>query len=130
MWKQVRATGLRRWARAVRLRVPALIVGVAFMMTLSSCEKRKTVDVVNPCSEPVTVRLWETPRPHQVNESPRRIEVPPLRRIRVSHALADVGKDGSSAEIVAGPGEGKVLFIPHVGELVVVIPATLCQGAS
>jgi hypothetical protein len=85
-----------------------------------------TNEVVNACDRRLVVRLWETPTPGGDSaDDPEQVEVPPLDVAVARDALADVGDDGSAAEIVSGPGEGEVLFIPH-GDRTVIIPAGLC----
>lgn len=103
------------------------LLAVLGLLALSSCTKLKDVEVVNPCGEQITVDLWEAPTPAAAgNDTPTRVVVGPRSTAVAKDALADVGNDGSGAEIVAGPGTGQVLTIPHGGKLVVSIPATLC----
>lgn len=104
-----------------------LIGAVLACLVLVGCSSKKDVEVVNPCSERIVVILWETPMPRGAkSDRPTRVVVPALEKVESKDALADVGKDGSSAEIISGPGRGEVLFIPHGGDLVVIIPARLC----
>lgn len=108
-----------------------MIGTVLASLTLAGCQDTKVVEVVNPCSERVVVNLWETPTPRGAkNDRPTRVVVPALDKVEVKDALADVGKDGSSAEIISEPGRGEIMFIPHGGDLVVIIPAKLCGKAG
>jgi hypothetical protein len=103
------------------------LLAVTAFLALSSCTKLKDVEVVNPCGDQITVNLWETPTPAAAaKDTPTRVVVGPRSTAVAKDALADVGNDGSGAEIVAGPGTGQVLTIPHGGKLVVSIPTTLC----
>lgn len=110
---------------------PLLIGTVLALLVFAGCQDTKVVEVVNSCSQRVVVNLWETPRPRGAkSDRPARVVVPALAKVEVKDALADVGDDGSSAEIVSGPGAGEVLFIPHGGDLVVIIPGKLCGEAA
>lgn len=100
---------------------------VLISLAIAGCQKSKDVEVVNPCNEEIVVHLWETPTPGAAkNDLPARGVIPPLTKVEVKRALADVGTDGSSAEIISGPGTGEILFIPHGGDLMVIVPAKLC----
>jgi hypothetical protein len=110
--------GRRRGATAA-----VLVLG---SLALWGCEETHDIELVNACDRPLVVRLWETPTPGGDSaDDPEQVEVPPLEVVVARDALAAVGDDGSAAEIVSGPGEGEVLFIPH-GDRTVIIPAGLC----
>ena len=107
----------------------AFAVVVGSLGILAGCSETKDVEVVNPCSEQVVVKIWETPKPRDAkSDQPARAVVGPVSRVVAKDALADVGKDGSSLEIVSGPGMGEVISIPHDADLFVIIPATLCSA--
>ncbi|MCA1835011.1 MAG: hypothetical protein LC721_01200 [Actinobacteria bacterium] len=48
-----------------------------------------------------------------------------MSRVIAKDTLNDVDKNGSSAEIIAGPGTGEVLKLDH-GASTVILPARLC----
>lgn len=103
------------------------VLAVVSLPMVSSCISLRDVEVLNPCFDEITVDLWETPTPGAAgNDIPTRLVVGARSAAVAKNALADVGDDGSSAEIIAGPGTGEVLTIPHGGTLVVRIPASFC----
>lgn len=100
---------------------------VLVSLVIVSCQKSNAVEVVNPCNDEIVVHLWETPTPGAAkNDLPARAVIPPLTKVEVKGALVDVGTDGSSAEIISGPGTGEIVFIPHGGDLMVIVPGELC----
>jgi hypothetical protein len=113
------------------MRLRPLLAGALFAISLAGCQDRKAVEIVNPCGEEIVVNLWESPAPRGAkNDLPTHAVVPARSTVKVKDALADVGKDGSAAEIISGPGTGEVLSIPHGGDLVVMIPTELCAAVE
>lgn len=103
---------------------------LAAAVTLGACQDRKDIEVINPCDKRVVVHLWENPDPTQARgDRPERVEVAPLSSVTAKDALNDVDKNGSSAEIVEGPGRGEVLRLAH-GARKVILPARLCAEAE
>lgn len=64
-----------------------------------------------------------------LGDDPERIVVPPLTSVTAEDVLYDVDDNGSSAEIVEGPGRGEVLQLPH-GDEQIILPANLCDEAQ
>lgn len=114
----------------LRLRWACRAAGVFSLVWLSGCQEVKNVEIVNPCDRPIEVNLWETPRPAgDENDTPTKVRVPPRSLVTEKDALADVGEDGSSAEVVSGPGKGEVIFMPH-DERIAILPGELCGDPS
>lgn len=121
----------RRLAAPPKGRTLSIFMMIFGALTIAGCSSLKDVELVNPCSEGIVVNLWETPTPRaETSDLPTQVVVPALQKVESKGALADVGNDGSSAEIISGPGVGEVLFIPHGGDLVVIVPARLCHESA
>ena len=90
---------------------------------------RKSVEIANPCSEPITVRIWDAPRPRATDVTFHTdVEVPPVALATAEGAVSDVGDEGFAAEILDGPGAGEVILVAGDQDRSVVLPADLCVG--
>ena len=102
------------------LRLLALVW--VLVLVMPGCSKLKDVEVLNRCADAVVLDLWETPTPRAAERKvPTRVQVDAGSRVVAKDALADVDRNGSSAEVVSGSRAGEVIIIPHGGKLNVTI---------
>ena len=110
-------------------RAALFMLVVAVVGTLSSCERRSKLHVVNACDSSIVLSLWERPSPRDAlrrGAKGKRVVVPAHNTVTIASALNDVDKNGSSALILDGPGAGTVLHIRH-GARTLIVPARVCE---
>jgi hypothetical protein len=110
-----------RWTRAIWL------IGALFIAC--SCQpNRKSIDVANPCSQPIVVRLWDLSDPPPGDNSYKDVTVQPLEIRTVLDVITAVSGGTVRVEVLA-PSRGPVaLQIERSGPRNAVIPATACTA--
>lgn len=107
----------------------ALAAALVITISAGCLPNRKSLDVVNACSQGVRVRVWDRPEPGDTKDSFfKERAVPPVSLLTIEEVVTDNGDRDWSAEILIGPGAGEVLSIKRSKNPVLVIPARLCSG--
>lgn len=110
--------------------VSSTVIGcLAAIVVVTGCEpNQKSLDVGNPCDEPLVVRIWDVAKPETDHDAHVDATIGSRAIATIGNAITVVGS-GTVAIDVATPGGSQLrLQVERSGSRKLVIGAAVCAG--